>query len=46
MEAKYIIICPEHGEQKLSYQDYKKQLSNPDISWKCPICKQEAEFKD
>lgn len=42
--SKYGVICEYHDEQGLSYTDYMQQLGSPDTLWKCPICKQPADF--
>lgn len=44
--AKMGVICPQHGKQGLTREDYFKQMSNPDARWKCPVCHDEAEWDD
>ena len=40
------VICPHHGSIDISRENYDKQMSNPHIRWKCPICGAISEFDD
>ena len=40
------IICRLHGQVDIEKQDYDHQMSIPNAHWRCPICKQNAEFDD
>lgn len=47
-QTPYRVICPEHGEQYLSYEQYMKQLIQADDTWRCPFpwCNKKAEWDD
>lgn len=40
------IICPVHGRVSLSEEEYTRQLSNPDVLWRCHVCGSIADFDD
>lgn len=40
------VICPAHGKVDLTYENYMRQLYNPWVFWKCPICEAYSEFDD
>lgn len=40
------IICRLHGKVDISKEEYTKQMSDPHSLWRCPLCKQNAEFDD
>lgn len=46
--SEYGIICPTHGSQGLSRDEYDRQMSMPDSLWKCPIedCHSPVEWDD
>lgn len=41
-----IIVCPEHGEQSLTYLQYCEQMRNAHLTWKCPICFKDSDWSD
>lgn len=43
---QYGVICPDHGEQELSEQEYIAQMMNPNALWKCPLCRQASYWDD
>lgn len=40
------VICRQHGAIDIDKADYIRQMYDADSKWKCPICKQNAEFND
>jgi hypothetical protein len=51
----YAIHClgiwdlPEAGNHGLVYlteEEYDRQMSNPDATWRCPLCRYEADWDD
>lgn len=44
--TRWAVICQDHGTQCLEEDNYLAQLSRPDSTWRCPICRQEAEWDD
>lgn len=45
-QTPYRVICPEHGEQYLSYEQYMKQFLDANEVWRCPMpwCNKSSEF--
>lgn len=33
----YAVLCPQHGQQFLTDDEYSRQLCRPDSRWKCPV---------
>lgn len=42
----FAVICPEHGRVFLSEEEYDRQLSRPDSTWKCPRCGKASEWDE
>ena len=40
------VTCRQHGDIDINYDDYMRQMRDPNARWKCPICKMTAEFND
>ena len=40
------VICRLHGHIDIEKAEYIKQMADPNARWKCPICRQDAEFDD
>jgi hypothetical protein len=40
------VLCRLHGPVDIDEQEYEKQMSNPNVLWKCPKCNCVAEFDD
>lgn len=40
------VICDDHGQQMLDYDEYYKALCDPWSRWTCPYCGANAEFDD
>jgi len=40
------VICENCGKQGLSEVEYHNQMMRPDSTWRCPVCRQEAEWDD
>jgi hypothetical protein len=39
-------LRPGCGTVGLTQYEYLRQLSNPDATWRCPLCDYEAEWDD
>lgn len=40
------VICREHEEVDISYEEYMYQMSHPDDRWTCPLCRDIVDFDD
>lgn len=40
------VICPHHGRQSLTEQQYEAAMDRPDDLWLCPKCGDPAEWDD
>ena len=40
------IVCRLHGHIDIDQNNYRAQMAAVDSLWKCPVCKQVAEFDD
>jgi hypothetical protein len=40
------VICRLHGKVDIEQADYVAQMNDVHSRWRCPICKQFAEFDD
>lgn len=40
------VICPQHGCIDIDKANYVDQMMSAHARWKCPVCKQNAEFND
>lgn len=38
-ETPWAVICPSHGKQFLTKENYDAQISRPDSRWQCPFPK-------
>lgn len=52
-DSIYGVICTENvygeagcGSQGLTNKEYNKQMSLPDKTWRCPVCRAEAWWDD
>lgn len=45
-EKEAAIICPVHRHVNLTKDDYKEQMSQPSVFWKCPICGSMSDWDD
>jgi hypothetical protein len=45
-KTPYAVICDSHGVQRISEMQYQAALMYENIPWKCPICKQIAEWDE
>jgi Fe2+ or Zn2+ uptake regulation protein len=46
MITRYAVICPNHGQVFITFEEYMEQLDKPDSFWKCTKCNQISEFDD
>jgi hypothetical protein len=46
--TRYAVLCPEHGRVYLTEAEYRRQLDNADVGWRCPrfVGPQEASDAD
>lgn len=42
----YAVYCREHKLQFLEEGDYQRQMDRPNSKWRCPVCRDEAEWDD
>ena len=42
----YRIECPNCGSVYLSQAEYERQMREPALRWRCPLCAAEAEWDD
>ncbi len=42
----YAVLCRSHGRVFLTKDEYGRQMCKPDALWRCPLCKQDAQFDD
>lgn len=47
-QTPYAVICPVHGQEFLTKQEYDYQMCRPDAKWQCPVedCRREAQWDD
>lgn len=53
-QGPYAVIChgpwdmPGHGCGKvyLTAKEYEEQMNRPDTTWRCPLCRYEADWDD
>ena len=45
-ESPWAVICPRHGKQFLTRQQYDHQMGAPDVRWLCPVCGAVSEWDD
>lgn len=46
IETPWAVICPNHGKEFLTHEQYMDQLCLSDLMWKCPICSEYSEWCD
>lgn len=44
--TQWAVHCPNHGKVYLTWEEYGKQLDNPEDLWHCPICWHVAQWDD
>ena len=42
----FAVRCAEHGLVYLTEAEYRVQMDNPDDCWRCPTCRQVANWDD
>lgn len=42
----YAVVCPTHGQQFLTEDEYGRQLCRPDSRWTCPVCGATSSWDD
>lgn len=47
MDEKYAFLdCPNCGVVGITEEQYSRQMDYPDALWRCPHCREEAEYND
>ena len=42
----WAVICPQHGKQYLTGEQYDDQMMKADSYWFCPVCGGHSEWDD
>lgn len=42
----WAVICPHHGQQFLTGEEYDSQIMAADYFWFCPVCGEHSEWDD
>ena len=45
-ETPWAVICPQHGKQYLTGEQYDDQMMKADSYWLCPVCGGHSEWDD
>lgn len=44
--TQFAVICPDHGQVFLTYDEYNRQLRKANSLWMCPLCGQSSTWDD
>jgi hypothetical protein len=46
LPTPWMVHCATHGIVYLTFVEYDAQVSDPDSSWVCPVCGEDAVWDD